>query len=452
MNCKYPFRKNDIIDLDIIDVTSNGAGFGRYEGMAVIVQGAAPGDKIKALILKISKNYAFAKPVEWLENSSDRIDIDCPAFPRCGGCSYRHVNYDAEKAYKYNRVMNCIKRIGGVNITPLDLVSVSNRFRYRNKAVYPFSKDGKIGFYAAGSHRLIECRDCLLQPKIFADIANAVRVWARENGVSFYDEETRQGNLRRLYLRRGELTEQVMVVPVVATCVPDHTELLIKELKSIIGDEFALVFNVNSAPRNTILGDKFVTLYGDGYIDDILCGLRFRLSPKSFYQVNRAAAEKLYAIAAEFADVSGKTLLDLYCGAGTIGLSMAKYAKEVIGVEIVPEAVKDAEINAKLNCITNARFICADAATAAKQLANEGVKPDVIIVDPPRKGCDEELIKTVALDFSPPKLVYVSCDPATLARDLKMLTSFGYSVDTVVPVDMFPATAHVETVVELNKI
>ncbi len=451
MKTTTPFKKNDIIELEITDVSTDGAGFGRYEGMAVFVQGAAPGDKLEALVLKVSKNYAYAKPVRWLELSADRIDVDCPVFPRCGGCTYRHISYEAEKTYKYNKVKNCINRIGGVDIDPLPLVSVTDRFRYRNKAVYPFSADGKIGFFASGSHRVIECEDCLLQPDSFAEISKAVLKWAKENGVSFYNEATNRGNLRRLYLRKAEKTGQIMVVPIVAEAVPDCAEKLVEMLKNTIGDKFTLLFNINSSQGNAVFGEKYVAVYGSGYIDDILCGLTFRLSPQSFYQVNRTAAEKLYEIAAEFADAKNKTVLDLYCGAGTIGLSMAKNAKQVIGVEIVEPAVCDAKINAELNGITNARFICADAASAAKQLAEQGVKPDVVIVDPPRKGCDAALLGTLANEFSPERIVYVSCDPATLARDIKILDGYGYSVKKVVPVDMFPATAHVESVVCLSR-
>ena len=448
MTVKYPdMNKNDIITLQITDISSEGSGIGHYDGMAVFVPQTAIGDKISARILKVKKSYAFARIEKIIEGSSCRIPVDCPSFNRCGGCTLRHIGYSSECEFKYNRVKETMHRIGGVQADPMPIVPSPDSSRYRNKAQYPIANDGTAGFYAPRSHRIIPCSDCLLEPPQFSLCANALKEWINRYSISVYNEETNKGLVRHLYLRKAKATNQILAVIVINGQSLPHSDALVSSFKDILGDSLKSVqLNINTKPTNVVLGDKNILLYGDSYITDILCGINVRISPHSFYQVNRDAAELLYGIARRYTKPENKTVLDLYCGAGTIGLSMAKAAKSVIGVEIVPEAVNDADFNSKANGIENARFLCADAANAAIELATEGIKPDVVILDPPRKGCDVSLLNTVAKDFSPDRIVYVSCDVATLARDTAILHTLGYKILEYTPVDMFPRTTHVETV------
>ena len=443
-------RKNDEIEIEITDMSAEGSGIGRYDGMAVFVPCTAVGDRVRALVLKVKKTYAFGKLLAVISPSPDRIENDCLSFNRCGGCVYRHISYTSECRIKSGKVYEAVKRIGGVDLKPQEIIGSDNPDRYRNKAQYPVAQDGTLGFYAFHSHRIIPCGECALQPEIFGKITAAVTGWIRERGVSVYNEETHRGLLRHIYLRLAEKTGEIMAVAVINGESLPFSDDFVERLLSVCGENLHSVqLNINREKTNVILGNKCKLLYGEEYITDILCGVKVRLSPLSFYQVNRATAEKLYAKAAEYAEPDGKTVLDLYCGAGTIGLSMAHKAKRIIGAEIVPEAIEDAKYNARLNGIENAEFICADAAKAAKLLNEKDLKPDVIILDPPRKGCSPELIDTVAKDFHPERVVYVSCDPATLARDIKLFSEKGYTLKEYTPVDMFPRTAHVETVVQL---
>ena len=438
-------RKNDEIEIEITDMSAEGSGIGRYDGMAVFVPSTAVGDRVRALVLKVKKTYAFGKLLAVISPSPDRIENDCLSFNRCGGCVYRHISYTSECRIKSGKVYEAVKRIGGVDLKPQEIIGSDTPDRYRNKAQYPVAQDGTFGFYAFHSHRIIPCGECALQPEIFGKITAAVTGWIRERGVSVYNEETHRGLLRHIYLRLAEKTGEIMAVAVINGESLPFSDDFVERLLSVCGENLHSVqLNINREKTNVILGNKCKLLYGEEYITDILCGVRVRLSPLSFYQVNRATAEKLYAKAAEYAEPDGKTVLDLYCGAGTIGLSMAHKAKRIIGAEIVPEAIEDAKYNARLNGIENAEFICADAAKAAKLLNDRGLKPDVIILDPPRKGCSPELIDTVAEKFRPERVVYVSCDPATLARDIKLFSEKGYTLKEYTPVDMFPRTAHVE--------
>lgn len=440
-------QKNDEIILSITDVTAEGSGVGKYNGMAVFVPLTAVGDTVKIKILKVKKNYAFGKVTEIIEPSKDRINPDCRVFNKCGGCVYRHISYDAELRLKSNKVYEVIKRIGSVDLEPQPILYSNNTDRYRNKAQFPVDLNGKAGFYAFHSHRIIPCSDCLLQPTEFKNIIELCEEWIKENNISIYNEEKGKGLLRHIYLRKAEKTNEIMLTLVINCESIPFTDKLIDILKNVLGEALKSVqLNINKENTNVILGDKCITLYGEDYITDILCNVKIRLSALSFYQVNRTMAEMLYKKAAEYAKPQNKNVLDLYCGAGTIGLSMAKGAKSIIGVEIIPEAVKDAEFNAKLNGIENARFICADAAKAAEDLAKENIKADVVIVDPPRKGCSADLIDTIANKFSPERVVYVSCDPATLARDIKIFGEMGYKLNEYTPCDLFPRTSHCECV------
>ena len=447
-------RKNDIINLNITAMSSEGVGIGRTEdGLAVFVPMSAVGDKLRVKILKVKKTLAYGKIEEIINPSSDRIESECRVSHLCGGCVYNHISYEAELAYKEKRVADAISRIGGIDTKVNPIVGAQNSSRYRNKAQIPvgLNSEGKVamGFFSRHSHRIVDSMDCMLQPEVFLTASKILREFIEENNISVYDEQTHSGLVRHLYLRYGETTDELMVCVVInGDKIPCEAEL-ISRFTSELPNVKSIIINSNKEKTNVIVGKSFRTIYGEDYITDELCSLKFLISPQSFYQVNRTQAERLYSIARDYASLQGdETLIDLYCGTGTIGLSMAKACKELVGVEIVPKAIEDAKKNAINNGITNARFICADAKDAAAQLESEGVKPDVVILDPPRKGCDSELITTVA-SMKPRRIVYVSCDPATLARDLKLFAELGYKTQEVTPVDMFPRTSHVESVARL---
>ena len=448
-------KKNDRINLKIDSCSVNGSGVGRLDGMAIFVPATAPGDEITAHILKVKKNYAFAKVESVITPSTDRIMPECPVYLKCGGCVFSHMNYEAEKKIKADHVAECFRRIGGISPDFEPIIGADSDTRYRNKAQYPVASDSgeiKTGFYSPHSHRVVHCPDCLLQPEEFGDILGIFSEYIKKCNVSVYDETKNRGLLRHIYIRKGTASGEIMVCAVINGKKLPAEDELVKMLTEKEKSIKSIVINSNTKDTNVILGDKCRTLWGEDCITDTLCGLKFRISPLSFYQVNRNQAEKLYYKAAEYAALTGnETVLDLYCGAGTIGLSMAEKAKKIIGVEIVPEAIEDAKINAEINGIANARFICSDAAKAAEMLKNEGVKPDVIILDPPRKGCSPEMVNT-AVEMNPDRIVYVSCDPATLARDCGVFAQLGYTAVKATPVDMFPRTGHCETVCLLSKL
>ncbi len=451
-------RKNDSIPLAITGVTGEGNGVGRTsEGVAVFVPFTAVRDAITCRIQKVEKRYAFGRATAIHTASPDRCTADerhCPVYEKCGGCTWRHVTYEAEARYKWQKVADALSHIGGLDITPLPIVKAARSDRYRNKAQYPLGlQDDKVvaGFYAPRSHRVIAHADCALQPAFFADILGVVTAWMQQYGVCVYDETTHVGLMRHIYIRYGEKTDEVMVCLVATSGKLPALDALVAELRETVPQLRSVVVNINRKDTNVILGDEEFAVFGDGYITDILCGLRFKLSPRSFYQVNRDQAEILYGLAADaLAPTGQETLLDLYCGTGTIGLSMAKKVKTLIGADIVEPAIEDAKENARINGIINAQFMCADAAQAAKQLQRRGVQPDAVIIDPPRKGCAGSLLEIIA-QMAPQKIVYVSCDPATLARDLKRFDTLGYKTEYVIPVDLFPGTMHVESVALLSR-
>ena len=446
-------NKNDEFKLNITGYTSEGGGVGKFDGQAIFVENTAIGDEILCHIIKAKKTYAIGKALKIIKHSKSRVEPECNAFKSCGGCSFGHIKYDDELKYKAQKVEDAFQRIGGLSPVFKPIISSPETTRYRNKAQYPVRRENgilNIGFYAKKSHRVIDGGDCLLQPEDFTKIIEIFRKWINENNITVYNEEIGIGLVRHIYLRKAFATGEIMVCTVINGATLPNSDELIEKLKEINGFK-TLVVNINRENTNVVLGDTCTAIYGDGYITDILCGVKIKLSPLSFYQVNRNGAELLYKKAAEYvAPTPDQTILDLYCGTGTIGLSMANTVKELVGVEIIPEAIEDAKVNAKLNNIENARFICGDASVAAEELKNEGIKPDTVILDPPRKGCAEELLKTVA-EINPDKIVYVSCDPATLARDCSRLLTLGYEVKEVTPVDMFPRTHHVESVALLNK-
>lgn len=450
-------EKNQEIELVITGTTADGKGVGKFDGKVIFVPFAAEGDILKVKILKVLKSYCYGKIIEIISPSPYRNPQDCKVFGKCGGCVYRHINYEMECAVKYNRVADALKRLGNIEVEPEPIIPAVNAYEYRNKAQYPvaLNSDGQpaIGFYAQRSHRIVESKGCALHPKVFEDILKAAEQWIIESKVSIYNEQSLTGLLRHIYIRMAKATGEIMFVAVINGDSIPKSEMLIELLKKAVGDNLKSVqININKENTNVILGQKCITLYGEDYITDILCGLKIRISALSFYQVNREMAEILYQKAAEYAKPEGKIILDLYCGTGTIGLSMANKAKQIIGVEIVEQAVHDAKVNAQINGIGNARFIAADAAESAQMLWKEGIKPDVILVDPPRKGCSAELLGIIAEKFSPETFVYVSCDPATLARDLKLMEQMGYKTKAVTPIDLFPKTSHVECVTLMSRL
>ena len=449
-------KKNDIISLQITSATAEGSGVGRAEdGTAVFVPLSAVGDELRVRIVKVKKTYAFGRIEEIVTPSEARIEPDCPLFRQCGGCVWRHITYAEECRVKEQKVRDAVERIGGIQTAFQPILACDTTDRYRNKAQLPVGrdKDGRlqIGFYAFHSHRIIDCKDCALQPKQFAEVIRVTRDFVNDYDISVYDEATGKGRLRHLYIRLGEVTNELMVCYVVNGNGLKHEDILVQTLRETLPNLKTVVFNSNRENTNVILGKKNRIAYGNGCIEDVLCGLTFKISPFSFWQVNPPQAEKLYAKAREYAALSGdELLLDLYCGTGTIGLTMARDCRSLVGVEIIPDAVRDAEENAARNGIRNARFICADAPEAAERLRKEGLSPNVVILDPPRKGCGEELVKTIR-QMEPQRVVYVSCDPATLARDLKYFSENGYVTCEVTPCDMFSRTAHVESVALLKR-
>lgn len=448
-------KKNDEISLDIKACTVQGSGIGNHDGMTVFVRGAVTGDRVIAHIIKVKKTYAVGIIKKIIKKSPDRINSACPICEKCGGCCFAQINYDAELKIKQGQVEDNFRRLGKLDTEIKPVIPSPESARYRNKAQYPVGGNGgstEIGFYAPMSHRIIDCADCRLQPTEFMEIVNIFREWISEYKIKPYDESSHSGMLRHIYLRKGFVSGEIMVCAVSTSRKLPHTDELCQRLTEEIPEIKSIILNINSDKTNVVLGKECITLFGSGTITDELCGLKFEISPLSFYQVNHDAAEILYAKAKEYANLSGnETLLDLYCGTGTIGLSMAKDAKELIGVEIIQQAVDNAKRNAAANGIGNARFICADASEAAEILYNEGTKPDVVVLDPPRKGCDKELLKTV-VKMSPERIVYVSCDSATLARDCAVLKELGYITEEVTPVDMFPRTGNVEAVAKISKI
>lgn len=450
-------KRNEIIRHEISGISNEGYGVGRFNGMAVFVPMTADGDEIDAKIVKVLKNHAFAIIEKIITPSEHRILNDCGAYRRCGGCSLRHIGYEHELEVKSGWLYENLRRIGGVD---LDKVVLDNPIaspcieRYRNKAQYPVRRvSGRIltGFFAKRSHELVPIEDCMLQPVFFSDIIQVVVDFMGKNAIEPYDEESGNGLLRHIFIRYAEATDEAMLCLVINAPELPHADKLTALVKYRCPKVKTLVINENRKKTNVILGDKTTTVFGSGYITDILCGVKVRLSAESFYQVNKMAAEQLYLAAKEYAaPEKNDILLDLYCGTGTIGLSMAHSAGEVIGVEAVSAAIADAKVNAEQNGIKNMRFICADAADAAEKLKAEGINPDIIILDPPRKGADEKLPAIIA-GLSPKKLVYISCNSATLARDISRLVPLGYKLDRVRAVDLFPRTAHVECVALMTK-
>ena len=453
-------KKNQEITLKIDDLGNNGEGIGHVDGYALFVKNALPGETIRARIMKCGKSYGYARVMEVLEDSgSGRVEPRCPAAERCGGCTIQHLTYERQLAYKEKKVRDCLVRIGGVDadeVEWLPIIGMEDPWQYRNKAQFPvrMQKDNEgrpypaAGFYAGRTHSIVPVSDCAIQHSCMKRILETVLTWMRDQNVPAYDESSHSGLVRHIYIRRAYHTGQIMVCLVINSRGISNLlqEMLLQKLTGIPGMT-GIFLNSNTDWTNVILGKEMKLLWGQAYIEDRIGDIRYHISPQSFYQVNPEQTEKLYQTALEFAGLSGEeTVWDLYCGIGTISLFLAQRARKVYGVEIVPEAVQNARENARLNGIVNAEFFCGAAEEVVPKLAGQA---DVVVVDPPRKGCDGVLLDTIA-GMGPERIVYVSCDPGTLARDVKKLGEMGYGVKKVRAVDMFGQGGNVETVVMLS--
>ena len=441
-------EKNNIYTARIEGYSSEGLGIARIDGQVVFVHGAVRGELCRVLVMKVLKNAAFGKVTELLEPSPERREPDCPYYGRCGGCDFRHLSYREELWAKQQRVQDALTRLGGSDVEVEEILGAADPLYYRNKSQYPVSA-GKVGFYRARTHDVVDIERCLIQKPQADAAASALRDYMRDFAVPSYDEKTGRGLLRHLYVRTNRRGESLVCVLANGERLP-HEEELVGRLRRAVPDCVGVVLGVNTRRGNTILGEGYRTLWGADTLEDELCGLTFRLSVPSFYQVNRDQAEVLYRKAVEYAGLTGGELVvDLYCGAGTITQVMAGGAGRVIGAEIVPEAIEDARENARRNGIENVEFFCGDAAQLAADFAGRGLRPDVICVDPPRKGLAPGVIAAAA-QMAPQRVVYVSCDPGTLGRDVKRFAEYGYRVQRAAACDLFPGTRHVETVVMLS--
>lgn len=450
----YTVKKDDIVELNIEDLGSDGEGIGRIDGYTLFVKGALVGDQITAKILKTKKSYGYAKIEKINQPSPYRVEPRCDKANKCGGCQLQHLDYNKQLEYKQNKVKNCLERIGGfTDITSKmePMIGMDDPYYYRNKSQFPVgkNKEGNIvtGFYASRTHSIIDTSHCFIGAKVNELILNKVKDFLKEYKIETYDEINHVGLVRHILTRVGFITGEIMVCLVINGKELPHKDELIESLKEIRGMT-SISINVNQEKTNVILGNQVITLWGTPYITDYIGEIKYHISPLSFYQVNPVQTKKLYEKALSYADLTGEeTVVDLYCGIGTISLFLAKKAKKVLGVEIVPQAIEDAKVNAKINNIENATFLVGAAEEIIpKKYKEENLKADVIVVDPPRKGCDESLLETMIL-MAPKRIVYVSCDPATLARDVKYLSENGYEMKKVCTVDQFSHSTHVESVV-----
>lgn len=454
-----PVTKNEIYPLEIHALGSNGEGIGRIDGYTLFVDGAIIGDHIMAKVMKAKKNYGFARLVEIVKPSEDRIEPVCPVARQCGGCSLQQMGYNAQLHYKAAQIKDNLERIGGLTREHIEasfegIIGADEPFYYRNKVQFPVRDDQgqiRIGFYAKHSHRIVETKRCYIQDIYNEQIVEVLRNFMVDYGVSAYNEQTHGGLIRHLVIRNTSDRRKFQVTVVINGQKLPHEEDLIDAMKQLDKVE-NLNLNINTERTNVIMGRKMKTLYGDTYLVDHIEDIEYQISPLSFYQVNPEQTTKLYKKALEYAHLTGtERVYDLYCGIGTISLFLAQQAKEVHGVEIIPQAIEDARDNAGLNKMDNAFFHVGKSEEVMPRLyKEEGIKADVVVVDPPRKGCEASLIETIGT-MAPDRVVYVSCDPATLARDVKLFDELGYKVDKVTGVDMFPMTTHVETCVRISR-
>lgn len=454
-------EKNKNYIIDITGMTHEAQGVGRAEGLAVFVDGALEGEQVEVKIIKINNSYAVGKLIKILKPSPDRTEPFCAAYKRCGGCNLQHMDYQAQLAFKTGLVRDALERVGGLkDVNVHDTIGMKKPYQYRNKAQYPVAEiDGRAitGFYAARSHEVIQSEECAISHNESDKIRKIVSNFLIENNITVYDEKTGKGLVRHILTRIGYHTGEIMVVLVINGKEMPASEELVRRL--IDGEKAgmstsavkSIYLNVNTQKSNVILGARNILLYGSETIADTIGRYKFMISPHSFFQINPVQTEVLYAKALEYAGLTGKeTVFDLYCGIGTISLFLSERAKKVYGVEVVEAAIEDARRNAQLNGVKNAEFIAGEAERIVPELYSRGIRADVVVLDPPRKGCEESLLQLLA-EMQPDRIVYVSCNPATLARDLKYLCGQGYKVQEVQPVDMFPWSGHVEAAVMLQR-
>lgn len=457
MNKVVPVEKNKDYEIYIDGFGSMGEGIGKIDNFTVFVKGAVKGEKIKVKITKVNKNFAFGRIMEIIEKSKDRTEPICPVYKGCGGCQMQHLSYEAQLEFKKQKVVDCIERIGKIKLDSVpvhDTIGMKPPYYYRNKVQLPVGeKNGevKIGFYAERSHEIVDIDKCCIQFEAANEIVGIIKTWMKEYKIRGYNEQIGTGTLRHIMIRKGFRTEQIMIVLVTVNEALPHKKELVESLTQNIDGITGIIQNINSKKTNVILGEKEITLWGDSQIQDYIGKFKFNISSKSFFQVNPVQTEKLYAAALRYAGLTGNEIVfDAYCGTGTISLFLSQNAKMVYGVEIIPDAIENAKINAAQNKVTNAKFIVGKSEEEIPKLIKRGIKPEVVVVDPPRKGCERCLLEAIA-SAGPRIVVYVSCDPATLGRDLGILSELGYRVKEVQPVDMFPETGHVETVVLLSQ-
>ena len=452
-------EKNKVYNFDIISEGYEGEGIAKVDGYPVFIKDALIGEKVKAKIVKVKKNYAYGRLEEIIEESKDRVEPQCKYIKRCGGCSIQHMNYKKQLDFKYGRVKDCLSKIANLNdeLVNYPLGMDLNPYRYRNKVQLPVGMiDGEIviGFYAERSHNIINIDECIIQDKVADTVAAITKDWMKENNIlpafnnGLYNKN---GLIRHIMIRKGFKTNEVMVVLVATKENIPHIDKFINKINDNIKEVKSIILNVNSKDTNVILGSKCITLYGSDIIHDYIGEFKFKISPLSFFQVNPVQTEVLYGKTLEYADLNGDEIVfDAYCGTGTISLFLSAKAKKVYGVEIIEDAIINARENAKLNNVNNAEFFVGKSEEVIPDLIDKGIIPDVIVVDPPRKGCDIKLLDAID-KVSPKRIVYVSCDPSTLARDLKILNEYNYEVKEIQPVDMFPQTKHIENVCWLSK-
>ncbi|WP_053217279.1 23S rRNA (uracil(1939)-C(5))-methyltransferase RlmD [Virgibacillus senegalensis] len=452
---KPPVKKNQTIELSFHDLTHEGAGVGKIEGYPLFVPYALPGETAEVKVVKVNKNFGFGKLLDIKEVSPERVEPPCDVYVQCGGCQLQHMSYAMQLEMKQNQVKNALRKIAHLEDVPVHpVLGMEDPWRYRNKVQIPVGeRDGELitGFYQKRSHKIIEGMDrCVIQDEVNDRMVEVVRRMADRLGISAYDEEHDRGVLRHIMVRTGQETGETMIVLITRTEKLPHQEELVKEIHETYPHVKSIVHNVNKKKTNVIFGKDTKVLWGNEYIYDNIGDIQFAISARSFYQVNPPQTKRLYDTALEYAALTGgETVVDAYCGIGTISLFLAQKAKKVYGVEIVPEAISDAKKNAKLNHIENAEFYVGEAEKVMPWWTAQGLRPDVIVVDPPRKGCDEDLLEAM-ITMKPERIVYVSCNPSTLARDLRILEDGGYETKQVQPVDMFPQTGHIEAVAEIQ--
>lgn len=461
LNYMNNIGKNDELELMIEDITTEGEGVGRADGLALFIKDAIPGDRVRVRVMKMKKTYGYARLLEILEPSPARITPRCPVARQCGGCQLQHMKYEEQLKYKENKVRSCLERIGGLHLAESvfePILGMEDPWYYRNKAQFPVGRDrdGHLltGFYAGRTHSIIDSSHCYIQAKINERLLSEVKGFLEEEHIEPYQEEGHRGLVRHILTRVGFVTGEIMVCLVINGEVLPSAKKLVDRLKKIEGMT-SICLNINREKTNVILGNTVKVLWGQGYITDYIGAIKYRISPLSFYQVNPLQTRRLYETALEYAGLTGNEVVwDLYCGIGTISLFLAQRAKQVYGVEIIPQAIEDAKKNAEINHIENVEFFVGASEEVLPQKYAESrgsMRAQVIVVDPPRKGCDERLLETI-VQLNPERVVYVSCDPATLARDLKYLTEQGYEVKRVRPCDMFGQGVHVECVVLMSKV